>query len=129
MQSRHVTWVGWILTGLPSALLLASAAMKLFGAPGLSEGFAHLGWPVGLAVPLGILEVAVTLVYLVRRTSVLGAILVTGYMGGAIATHVRVGDPYYVQIGIGIAVWAGVYLREPRLRSLIPLRSPAAGPG
>jgi hypothetical protein len=85
-------------TGIPALLLLASAAMKLLGAPGLSEGFEHLGWPGSQAVPLGLLELAVTLVLLIPRTSMLGAILVTGYMGGAIATHVRVADPFFVQI-------------------------------
>lgn len=121
MQSKTVVWAGWILTGLPSLLLLASAAMKLLGVPGLSEGFAHLGWPMTHAVTLGILEVAVTLIALIPRTAVLGAILVTGYMGGAIATHLRIGDPFIVQILIGMAFWGGLYLREPRLRSLLPL--------
>jgi hypothetical protein len=102
-------------------LLLASAAMKFLGAPGLPEGFAHLGWPIGHAVPLALLETAVTLIYLFPRTSVAGAILVTGYMGGAIATHMRVGDPFFVQILMGVAVWGGLYLREPRLRTVIPV--------
>lgn len=90
---------------------------------GIIEGFVHLGWPMTLAVPLGILESAVALTCLIPRTSVLGAILVTGYMGGAIATHWRVGDPFFIQILVGIAVWGGLYLREPRLRTLIPLKS------
>jgi hypothetical protein len=123
MQSNTKMWVGWILTALPALLLLASAAMKLLGAPGLSEGFAHLGWPMSQAVPLAILEIAVTLTCLIPRTAVLGAILVTGYMGGAVATHVRVGDPFFMQVLIGICIWAGLYLREPRLRPLLPLRS------
>ncbi|MBC8167563.1 MAG: DoxX family protein [Bryobacteraceae bacterium] len=123
MQSKTMTWVGWILGGLPALMLLASAAMKFSGAPGLAEGFGHLGWPVSLAVPLGILEITVTLLYLIPQTSVLGAILLTGYMGGAIATHVRVGDPFFMQILLGVAIWGGLYLREPRLRSLIPLKS------
>jgi hypothetical protein len=122
MQSNMRTWAGWLLTGVPALLLLASAAMKVLGAPGLSEGFAHLGWPMANAMSLGILETVVTLALLIPRTSILGAILVTGYMGGAIATHLRVGDPFFVQILMGIAVWGGLYMREPRLRTLIPLK-------
>jgi hypothetical protein len=123
MHSKTRTSVGWIVTVLPAVLLLSSAAMKLLGVPGLSEGFSHLGWPMTRAVPLGILETAVTLAFLIPRTSVLGAILATGYMGGAIATHVRVGDPFVIQIVIGVAIWVGLYLREPRLRTLIPLKT------
>lgn len=123
MQSKATKWAGWILTGAPALMLIASAAMKLSGAPGLADGFAHLGWPMSNAVALGILEIVVALTALIPQTSVLGAILVTGFMGGAIATHLRVGDPYFVQILIGVAVWAGIYLREPRLRALIPIRS------
>jgi hypothetical protein len=125
MSPKMRTWAGWILSGLPALLLLFSAAMKLLGAPGLKEGFDHLGWPITLAVPLGVLETLVTLIYLVPRTSVIGAILVTAYMGGAIATHVRVGDPFYTQILIGMAIWGGLYLRDARLRSLLPLTSAA----
>jgi uncharacterized membrane protein YphA (DoxX/SURF4 family) len=121
MQSKTATWVGWILTLVPALLLLSSAAMKLFGVPGLSAGFEHLGWPMHLAVTLGILELAVTLACLIPRIAVLGAILVTGYMGGAIATHIRVGDPFFTQVLIGMAIWGGLYLREPRLRTLLPL--------
>jgi uncharacterized membrane protein YphA (DoxX/SURF4 family) len=97
--------------------------MKLAGPPQLAEGFGHLGLPARLAVPLGVLEIAVALLYLVPRTAVLGAILAAGYMGGAILAHVRVGDPFLVQVLIGAAFWGGLYLREPRLRALIPLRS------
>ena len=117
------TRAGWLLSVLASLLLLVSAAMKVVGGPDLAQGFNHLGWPVTLAISLAILEAAVTLVYLVPRTSVLGAILVTAYMGGAVATHVRVGDPFVVQILLGVAVWAGLYLREPRLTALLPFRT------
>jgi hypothetical protein len=123
MQSKTRTWLGWLFIGLPALLLLASAAMKLLGAPGSAKGFAHLGWPMNRSVPLAILEIAVTLTFLIPRTAVSGAILVTGFMGGAIATHMRVGDPFFIQILIGIAIWVGVYLRKSRLRALIPLRS------
>ncbi len=121
--SKATLWTGRVLSGLPALLLLFSATMKLIGGPQLEEGFAHLGWPVSLALGLGILEVACTVVYLIPRTAVLGAILLTGYLGGAIATHVRVGDGFAPHIIFGVLIWGGVYLRDPRLRALIPLRS------
>jgi DoxX-like protein len=75
-----------------------------------------------MIIPLGILELACTVIFLIPATSVLGAILLAGYMGGAICTHWRVGDPFLPQVGIALVVWLAVYLREPRLRALIPLR-------
>jgi uncharacterized membrane protein YphA (DoxX/SURF4 family) len=106
-----------------AAVFVMSAAMKLRGGGSLDEGFAHLGIPIALAVPLAILELACVAAYLVPATSILGAILLTGYLGGAICTHWRVGDPFAVQVSLGILVWLALYLREPRLRALIPLRS------
>ena len=116
-------WSGRIMSALPAFALFASGAMKLFKPPGIEEGFAHLGWPMSLATPLAILEIACTVLYLIPRTSVLGAILLTGYLGGAIATHVRVGDPFVIPALLGMMVWGGLYLRDPRLPALIPLKS------
>jgi hypothetical protein len=120
--SKKILWTGRILTTLPALLLIFSASMKLAHPPQLDEGFTHLGIPITHAFGLGVLEVACTLIYLIPRTSVLGAILLTGYLGGAIQTHLRVGDPYYTQFILGVVIWAGLYLREPRLRALIPCR-------
>ena len=86
------------------------------------EGFAHLGLPESLALGLGILELACAVVYVIPQTSVLGAILLTGYLGGATCTHLRVGDPFFMPVVIGALVWGGLFLRDPRLRALIPLR-------
>ncbi len=86
-------------------------------------GMAHLGLPESLIVPLGILEISCVVIYLIPATSVLGAILLTGYIGGAICAHVRVGDPFFIQIALGICVWLGLYLRENRLKELIPVRT------
>ncbi|MBM3783336.1 MAG: DoxX family protein [Acidobacteria bacterium] len=113
-------WTGWTLSGAPALMLLGSGAMKLAGPPGLAEGFSHLGWPLKLATPLGIVEIVCTLLYLAPRTCVLGAILLTGYMGGAIATHMRIGEPFIVQILIGMAIWGGLCLRDTRIEQLIP---------
>jgi len=123
MESKTTIWAGRILSTLPILLLLFSAAIKLYGGPMLAEGFAHLGLSPGLAIPLAILEITCTLIYLLPRTAVLGAILLTGYMGGAILTHLRVGDPFYMNILVGVFLWGGLYLREPRLRELIPIRT------
>ena len=107
-------------------MLLFSASGKFLKPPEVVEGFARLGYAESAALGLGILELGCTLVYLVPRTSILGAILLTGYLGGATATHVRVGDPlsmFIIPVILGVMVWGGLYLRDPRLRALIPLRS------
>jgi uncharacterized membrane protein YphA (DoxX/SURF4 family) len=123
--SRKARIVGWVLTVLPAPLLAFSAAMKFVMSKEVAEGFEHLGWPTRLAIPLGILELSCVVLLLIPRTAVLGAVLLTGYMGGAIATHVRIGEPFIVQSLIPIVAWLGLYLRDPRLRALLPLRSPA----
>ena len=120
--SKKMLWTGYVLSTLPVLMLLFSGGMKFIPSPQLNEGFAHLGLPVTLALGLGILELACTIIYVIPRTAVLGAILLTGYLGGAILTHLRVGDPYYTQIILGVVIWGGLYLRDPRLRALIPLR-------
>lgn len=121
--SRGRLWIGRVLSALPALLLVFSAIMKLLKPPGIEEGFAHLGWPMSLAFALGILELTCALLYAIPRTSVLGAILVTGYLGGAIATHVRIGDPFIIPAVLAFLVWCGLYLREPSLHALIPLKS------
>ena len=115
-------WTGRVISAVAVAMLLMSGVMKFTGSAQLKEGFAHLGWPDKLAVAIGVTEVVATLLYAIPQTSVIGAILLTGYMGGAIATHVRIGEPFIVQAGIGIAIWLGLFLRDARLRQLIPWR-------
>lgn len=119
-------WVGRGISGLLSLLFAMSAVMKLKGGAQMMEGMAHLGVPASLIVPLGILEISCVVIYLIPATSIVGAILLTGYIGGAILAHLRVGDPFFFQIVLGVAVWLGLYLREQRLRALIPLKPPAA---
>src|SRR3989449_10906971 len=103
-----------------------SAFMKLKGGAEVMQGMAHLGLPESLIMPLAILEISCVVIYLIPATSVLGAILLTGYIGGAICTHWRVGGPFFIQIALGIFVWLGLYLRENRLKALIPLRTSQA---
>lgn len=124
-SSKLYVWGGRILTALPAIMLTFSAVMKLMGGPELAAAFEHLGWPISLAVPLGILELAVTALYLFPRTSVLGAILLTGYLGGALATHLRIHEPWFIQFLLGAMAWGGLYLRDPRLRELIPINKEA----
>jgi hypothetical protein len=99
-----------------------SAFLKIKDGPEVMKGIAHLGIPESMIVPLSILEISCVVIYLIPPISVLGAILLTGYIGGAICTHWRVGDPFYLHIVLGILVWLGLYLRENRLKELIPLR-------
>jgi uncharacterized membrane protein YphA (DoxX/SURF4 family) len=122
-----MVWVGWILTILASLLFVFSAFMKLKGGPDLDKGMEHLGLPASMVLPLAILELACVALYLIPATSVLGAILLAGYIGGTIVTHWRSGDPFIVNVVLGLVLWLGIYLREPRLKALIPLRrNPAA---
>lgn len=116
-------WLGLALTVLPVLMLIMSAVMKFVGGAQLAEGFAHLGWPMPLASTLGVIEIACTILYAIPRTSVLGAILLSAYLGGATATHVRVGDPWFATVILGIAIWGGLYFRDGRVRALIPLRA------
>ena len=122
VASGKVVWTGRVITVVVSLLFLFSAAMKFMGGAEVKEGMAHLGLPESMIIPLGVLEAACTVVYLIPATSVLGAILLAGYIGGAICTHWRVGDPFLGQVAIGLVIWLGIYLREPRLKALIPLR-------
>ena len=123
--SGKAVWVGWGISVLASLVFAVSATMKIVDGAAVAEGMAHLGLPESLLVPLSILEISCVVIYLIPATSILGAILLAGYIGGAICTHLRVGDPFFIQIALGILVWLGVYLREPRLKELIPLRTAA----
>lgn len=122
MQSKKMTVAGWILGVPPSLLFIFSATMKFLRPPELIEGFAHLGLPENISFQLGLLELFCAVVYLVPRTAVIGAILLTGYLGGAILTHLRIGEPFFMHAILGVALWGGIYLRDPRLRELIPIR-------
>ena len=123
-QTAGMLWGGRILTAIPALMLTASGVMKLMQPPQVLEGFVKFGYQQSSLIPIGIVELACTALYLIPKTSVLGAILLTGYLGGAVATHVRVSDPWFVPFGAGVLVWAGLFLREQRIRDLIPfLRS------
>ncbi len=120
--SKTMLWIGWILSVLPCLMLVFSASGKFMKPKPVLEGFEHLGWPISLALPLGIVELSCVVLFLIPRTCVLGAILLTGYMGGAMATHIRLGEPWFIQCGLGVVAWLGLYFRDARIRDLIPLR-------
>ena len=120
--SGKIVWAGRVISILVAPLFLMSAFLKLKDGPEVLKGIAHLGLPEPMIVPLAILEITCIVIYLIPATSVLGAILMTGYIGGAICTHWRVGDPFALHIAMGILVWLGLYLRENRLKELLPLR-------
>ena len=120
--SKKMVYAGYVVSALPALMLIFSGVMKLVKPEGMAEAFTKLGWPDRLALPLGILELTCVVIYLIPRTAVLGAILSTGYLGGAIATHVRIGEPFIGPAVFGILIWLGLYLRDARLRALIPLR-------
>lgn len=121
-------WIGWAMSGVVIAFLLMDAAMKLLALPIVLETSGPLGFPgADMARGLGIVLLACTLLYAAPRTAVLGAILITGYLGGAVATHVRVDSPLFTHVlfgvYLGLLLWGGLYLRDPRLRTLFPLRT------
>ncbi|MBL8206411.1 MAG: DoxX family protein [Blastocatellia bacterium] len=121
--SPKLLWTGRILSALPVLLLCFSGVMKLIQPTGFAEQAAPMGYTTNVLFWIGIVELACTLLYVIPQTAVLGAILLAAYLGGATATHVRVGDVFIMPVLVGVLVWAGLYLREPRLRALLPLRS------
>ncbi len=114
-------WIGRIISWVVALLFIMSSVMKLLMPPQVIEGMGHLGLPVTLIVTIAILEMLCVVVYLIPQTAIIGAILFTGYVGGIIVTHLRVGEAVSKPVMFGILVWLGLYLREPRLRALIPL--------
>jgi len=126
-QAKSRLWTGRILSGLAVLFLLLDAVMKLMKVQPVRDAFSKVGWPTSLIIPIGTVLLVCIIVYLIPQTSVLGAILLTGYLGGAVATHVRVGDPLFSHAlfptYIALLLWGGLFLREPRLHALLPLRS------
>ena len=123
-QSRGRVWTGRILSALAVVGLLFSASMKLRPNREVIEIFGgKLGYPQSSFLSIGLLEATCAVLYAIPQTAVLGAVLITGYLGGAVATHVRVSDPFVSPLVLGVIAWAGLYLREPRLWPLLPVRS------
>ena len=126
MSSGNVSKVssifGWILSLPPALLMVMSATMKLARVPQAVDGFKQLGYAEHLMRPIGVLELCCAVIYLFPKTGVLGAILVTAYLGGAVATHVRAEQPvFFAPALLGVVAWLGIYLRDRRVRELIPI--------
>jgi DoxX-like protein len=121
-SSKKLVWMGWVLSVLPVLLMVFSAVVKLMKSAPVVEGFQKLGFPETTIVPIGITELLCAVIYVIPQTSVLGAILVTAYLGGATVTQLRAGQSLLVPIIFGVIVWLGLFLRDPRLRDLLPLR-------
>jgi DoxX-like family len=124
--SKRRLWTGRVMSALPALFLLVDGVGKLVKPAPVVEGTVQLGYPESALLGLGIVLLTCTALYVIPRTAILGAILLTGYLGGAIATHVRVGSPLFSHIlfpvYIAVLIWGGLYLRDERLRALIPLR-------
>ena len=121
--SKGALWTGRVLSAIPVLMMSMSAVMKLVRNPQVIAGMTRFGYPESLIVPIGILEISCVIVYLIPQTSVIGAILVAAYLGGATATMARLGDPgFFMPALLGVAAWLGLWLREPRLRAIAPIR-------
>lgn len=132
MDSRATLWTGRILTGLFALFMLgASIAPKLLLMPIAEETMAQLGWPAGFAFMIGLIELGCVILYLIPRTSVLGAVLTMGLLGGAMATQIRAGSPLFSHIlfslYLGLFMWGGLWLRSPQLRALFPVAREPSG--
>jgi hypothetical protein len=126
LVSKKKLWAGRIVSALPILFLLMDGVMKFVGPPIVVETTVQLGYPASVILPIGIVLLLSTVLYLIPRTAILGAILLTGYLGGAVATHVRVGAglfPVLFPVIIGGLLWLGLYLRDDQLRRLLPLRT------
>jgi hypothetical protein len=134
MTTPTMLWTGRVLTGLFVLFMLgASIAPKLLGLPVAEATMAQLGWPAGYVLMIGLIELACVVLYLIPRTSVFGAVLTMGLLGGAMATQVRAESPLYSHIlfsvYLGLFMWGGLWLRDARLRRLFPLSSAQANAG
>ena len=133
VEVRHATgstgwmlWASWILSAGAVLIFVWSAYMKLTHQPGYVTEWARLGYPASALTGMALLQLTCLALYLIPRTSVLGVVLLTGYLGGAIASYVRIGEPYFAnafQVSTALLAWGGLYFREERLRSLLPFRT------
>lgn len=126
LESRMARWAGWTFTGLVGAFMIFDSGIKLAKIGPVVESFQRLGYSPDISVGLGLVEVAILILYLTPRTAAFGAILMTALLGGAVASHLRMGDPWpsHILFGVyvGVLAWTGLYLRDRRLRDLVPIR-------
>jgi hypothetical protein len=122
-QKKWMTVTGWVLTLLPLLAFVPSAGMKFMAKPEMVANWVKFGYSESSLFPIAVAETVCLVLYLIPKTSVLGAILVVGYLGGAVATHVHAGQLFIIPIVIGVMIWGGIFLRDARLRALLPLKS------
>ncbi|HZD94771.1 MAG TPA: DoxX family protein [Candidatus Sulfotelmatobacter sp.] len=120
--SGKMVWAGRIISGLVVLFLLSGSIYGIVKAADMAPEMARMGYPASLGPKISIVLILCALIYAFPRTAVLGAILLTGYLGGATATHVRIGEPFFIPILVAVLAWGGIFLRDERLRALIPLR-------
>jgi hypothetical protein len=127
LTSKKSLWAGWIITALVALFLTFDGVTKVIQLPAVMEATAKAGYPTNLIFPIGVVLLVCTALYLIPSTSILGAILLTGYLGGAVEANLRAGSPIFslvlLPVYFGVLVWAGIYLRDDRLRALIPFKS------
>jgi hypothetical protein len=127
-SNKKMVWAGYVLTALASAPFMMGIIMMLSGNPQAAEGMAKYGWEASALHTILALEAISVTLYLIPKTSVFGAVVLTGYLGGAVATHLRVGEAPTMPVVVGVLVWLGLWLREPRLRELAPIRKHLKAP-
>jgi hypothetical protein len=121
---KGMLWTGRVISAIPVLMMAGMGLVMLFAAPDkVAEGMTKYGYPAGVARPLLIVMIASAVIYAIPQTAVLGAILLTGYLGGAVATHVHAGEAFVFPLVFGVLVWLGLVLRDARVRRLIPFRT------
>lgn len=123
---KFLPWAGWVLTAVFTLFMLLDTAIKLLRLKVVDNSLAQLGYPVNLGFPIGVLQAILLVLYLVPRTAILGAVLLTGLFGGAMSAHLRASSPLFTHVlfgvYLGIFAWGGLWLRDAKLRALFPLR-------
>jgi len=127
VDAGRISWAGWVISSIVILVFAADAAVNLFAPAMVSAQMQETGFAAGQALPLGLIILVCVILYAIPRTAVLGAILMTGFLGGAICTHFRLGEvgspPQLISLFLGVMAWGGLYLRDKRIRSLLPIRS------
>jgi hypothetical protein len=120
--SGKMVWTGRIVSAIVVLFLIAGSTFGIIKQAEMAPEMARMGFPPGMGIKISITCILCALIYAFPRTAVLGAILLTGYFGGATLTHLRIGEPFFIPILVGVVAWGGIFLRDERLRALIPLR-------